>query len=111
WAGRLFQIRQRQVGRAIEPARTEHERVRMRLGSRDELAQRLVRLLVVDEEQDRVRNQAREWNEVGAGNLGWTAKQLVDLGVTGDPGVVRQQRIAIRLGGGDELGTDLSGGA
>src|SRR5215468_5221109 len=83
----------------------------MRLGSRDELAERLGRLLVVDEEQDRLRNQAREWNKVGAGNLGRTAKELVDLGVTGDPGVVRQQRVAVGLGGGDELGADLPGGA
>src|SRR5262249_44362359 len=110
-ARRLFQIRQRQMGRAVKPARTEDERVRMRLGSGDELAQRLVGLLVVDEKQDRLRNQACERNEVGAGDLGRTAKQLVDLGVTGDPGVVRQQRIAVGLGGGDELGADLPRGA
>ena len=83
----------------------------IRLGAVDELLQRLVGLLVIDQQQDRIRDQARQRDEVGAGDFDRTAEQLVDLGVTGDAGVVRQQGVAVRLGGGGELRADLSGGA
>src|SRR5262249_11909404 len=107
-AGRLFQIRQRQVARTIEPARAEDESVGMCLGAVDELLQRPIRLLVVDEEQNRIRDDARERDEVGAAGLDRTAEQSVDLGVTGDAGIVRQQRVTVRLGGGHYLRADLS---
>ena len=110
-AGRLFQIRQRQMARAVEPARAEDQRVRIGLGAVDELLERLVGLLVIDQQQDQIRDQARDRNEVGAGGLGRTAEQLVDLGVAGDAGVVRQQGVSVGLGGGGDLRADLSGGA
>ena len=43
--------------------------------------------------------------------FGWPAEQLVDLGVAGKPVVVREQRVAVRLGGGGDLRADRAGGA
>ena len=80
----------------------------MRLGAGNELLQRFVGLLVVYEQQHWIGHQARERNEVGAGDLGGAAEQFVDLGVAGNPCVVREQGIAVGLGGGDELGADLA---
>src|SRR5882762_3162199 len=82
----------------------------MRVGAVDELLERLVRLLVIDQEQDWIRDQTRERNEIGAGGFDRTAEQFVNLGVSGDPGVVRQQSVSVRLGGGYDLRADLSGG-
>src|SRR5947208_16317238 len=55
---RLFEIRERQMRRAIEPARTEYERVRMRLRAGNELLPRFVGLLVGYEQQ--------QWNGLQA---------------------------------------------
>ena len=96
---------------AVEPARAEYDRVGMRLGGVDELFQRLVGLLVVDQEQHRVGDEARQRDEIRALGLHRAAEQLVDLGVAGNAGVVGQQRVAVRLGGGDHLRADLTGRA
>ncbi len=107
--GRLLQIGQRQMCRAVESARTEHQRRRLRLRAVEELLQGLVGLPVVDQQQDRVGDQPGERDEVGARCLDRTAEQLVDLGVTRNSVVVRQQSVAVRLGRGGELRADLPG--
>ena len=71
---------------------------------------RLVGLLVVDQEQDRIGDQSRQRNEIGAGGLRLPAEQLVDLFVAGNSVIVRKQRIAVRLGIGADLRPDLSAG-
>ena len=107
----LFEISERQMARAVEPARAEHQLAGIGLGEVDELLQRLERLLIVDQQQHRIGDQARQRNEIGAAGLGWPAEQLVDLGVSGNAGVVRQQGVAVGLGGSGDLRADLSGGA
>ena len=97
--------------RAIEAARTEDERVRIRFGAGDVLLQRLVGLRLVDEEQDRIGDDACERNEMGTGDLDGTDEQLVDLGVAGDPRVVRQQGVSVGLGRGGKLRAHLARGA
>ena len=44
-------------------------------------------------------------------NFDRPAEQLVDLGEAGDRDDVNQQRVAVGLGGGGELGAHLAGGA
>ena len=70
------------MGRAIETARAVKNRIGALLGGVDEVLQRFVWLLVVDQQHDRVGDQARERNEIGAGGLGRAVEQLVHLGVT-----------------------------
>ena len=108
-SGRLLQIGQRQMRRAVKSARTEHQRVRLRLCAVEKLFQCLVGLPVVDQQQDRVGDQPGERDEVAARCLDRTAKQLVDLGVARNSVVVREQSVAVRLGRGGELRADLPG--
>jgi hypothetical protein len=96
---------------AVKAARAEQDRVGTLPGVIDEVLHGLVRLLVVDQQRDRIGHDARERDEVGARGLGRTVEQLIHLGVTGDAGVVRQQRVAVRLGAGSDLRADLAGGA
>src|SRR5262249_56507621 len=73
---RLFQIGQGQMAGAVKSTRTEHQPTGMRFDAFEKLLQRLVRLLLIDEEQDGIRDQAREWYEVGAGPFDRTSEQL-----------------------------------
>ena len=96
---------------AVEAARREHQR-RVRLFGRvEELLERLVGLFGIHQEQHRIGDEPRQRDEVGTVGFHRAAEQLVDFGVTGDAGVVRQQRIAVGLGRSDNLRADLTGGA
>jgi hypothetical protein len=110
-ARRLLQHRHRQMGRAIEAAGTVDDLPRALLGVGDELFERLVGLLIVDQEEDRIGRQPRQRNEVGAGGLGLPAEQVVNFGVAGESIVVREQGVAVRLGAGGKLRADRAGGA
>ena len=68
-------------------------------------------MLLIDEHQDRVGNQPRQRNEIGAGGLGLSSEQLVDFLIAGNPVVMREQRIAVRFGIGADLRADLTAGA
>ena len=102
------------VGRCRAPYRPDELKitlVRPLLGVVDQLLERLVGLLVVDDQHHRAFGEARDRDEVGARELGRAAEQLVDLGETRDRDDVHEQRVAVGLGGGGELGADLAGGA
>jgi hypothetical protein len=68
-------------------------------------------LLIVDEHQDRVGDQASQRDEIGAGRFSLSPEQLVDFFVAGDSVVMRQQGIAVRLCTGGNLCADLASGA
>ncbi len=110
-AGRLHEQRHRNVQRAIKSGRTEDDFVRPLLGVVDEVLQRLVGLLVVDQEHARVGDEARDRDEIGAGEFQRAAEQLVDFGEAGDRGDVQEQRVAVGLGAGGDLRADRAGGA
>ena len=97
--------------RAVEPRRAEDQVVGPLLGVVDELLQRLVGLLIVDDEHHRVGDEAGDGDEIVARELHGTAEQLVDLGEAGDRHDVHEQRVAVGLGAGGELGADLAGRA
>jgi hypothetical protein len=75
----------------------------------NEFAQRFVRLLLIDDDDHRIRSEARDRDEVGPGELGLAPEQLVDLGKAGEGRNVREERVAVRQSGGDELGTNCAG--
>ena len=62
----LFQQRDRQMGRAIEPARTVDDGLRALFGVVDQILEGLVRLLFIDDHENRVGDQPRQRNEIGA---------------------------------------------
>src|SRR5665647_2428864 len=107
----MFEHGHRQVGRAVETAGAVDDRFGPLLGVVEEVLERLVGLLFVDHQQDRVGGEAGERNEIGTRGFRLPSEQLVDFGVTGDAVVVRQDRITIRLGVGGDLRADLTAGA
>jgi hypothetical protein len=110
-ARRLHEKRRRQMERAVEARGAEDQLVRPLLGVGNELLERLVRLRVVDDQNHRVGDEARDRNEIIARELDRPAKQLVDLGEAGDRHDMHEQRIAVGLGVGRELAADLARGA
>ena len=110
-AGGFHEQRGRQVQRAVEAGRAEDDLVRPLLGVVDQILQRLVRRLVVDHEHHRAFGEARDRDEIGAGELRLAAEQLVHLGKAGDRNDVDEQRVAVGLGAGGKLRADRAGGA
>ena len=99
------------MGRAIESARTEHQRVGTLFNVVDKFFRSFVRLLIVDQERNRVGDDPRQRYKIGARRFHGTIEQLVDLRITGNAGVMRKQRVSVRLGAGDHLRPDLTGSA
>ena len=110
-AGRLVEQRHRQMQRAVEAGRAHHDAVRLGFRGVDELLQRLVGLLVVDHDDHRVGDEARDRDEIGAGEFRRAAEQLVDLGKARDRRDVGEQRVAVGLGIRGELRADRAGRA
>jgi len=71
--------RHRNVQRAVKARRTEDDLVRPLLGVLGEIFERLIRLLIVDQQHARIGDEARDRNEIGAGEFHRPAEQLVDL--------------------------------
>jgi hypothetical protein len=82
--------------------------VRPPLGVVDELLQRPVGRLVVDDQRHRPLGEARHRYEVSACELRLPAEQLVDLGEARYRYDVDEERVAVRLCSGGELGADLA---
>jgi hypothetical protein len=68
----------------------------------------MVGLLRVDDEQHGIGDQPRKRDEVGARRLWLPAEQFIDLGITGNAVVVRQDGVAVRLCGRGDLRADLA---
>src|SRR5262249_58707449 len=77
----------------------------------NEFVQCFVRLLLIDDDDHRIRGETRNGNEVGAGELWLSPEELVDLGKAGKRCYVGQERIAVGRSRGDELSADGTGGA
>ena len=98
------------MGRAIQSARTEHQRLRPLFDVVEQFLGGFVRLLIIDEKHYRVGHDSRQRDEIGAGGFEWSSEKLVDFCVTGNSGVVRQQRVTVGLRAGDDLCADLAAG-
>ena len=109
-SGDLFQERDREMGRSVQAAGTVNDRLRPLLGVVEQVLERLVRLLVIDEHQDGIGHQSGQRDEIGAGGFGLSSEKLVDFFVTGNSVVVRQQRVTIGLRAGADLCADLASG-
>ena len=105
---RLHEQRHRQMQGSVEAGGAEDDLVRALLGVVDELLQRLVGLLVVDDQHHRSFGEARDRYEVGARELRLPAEQLVDLGEARDRYDVDEERVAVGICGGGELRADLA---
>ena len=110
-AGGVHEQSGRNVERAVESRRAEDDLVGTLLGVFDEFLQRLVRLLIVADEDAGIGDVARERNEIRIGELRLPAEQPVNLGKAGDRGQMGQQRVAVRLGVGGDLSAHLPGRA
>jgi hypothetical protein len=109
--GRFHEQRGRQVQRAIEAGGAEHDLVRPLLGVVDEVLERLVRRLVVDDERHRTFGKTRDRDEIRARELGRPSEQLVHALEAGNRNNVDEQRVAVGLRVGGELRADLACGA
>ena len=96
----------RDVRRAVEARRTVDQLVGVGFGIGDQILQRFVGQIVVDDHHDRIGDDAGERNEIGIGEFRLAAEQFVDRGEAGNRHDVGQQRIAVRLGGCDVLRAD-----
>ncbi len=103
--------RRRNVERAVESRRAEDDFVGPPLGVFDQFLEGFVGLLIIDNQHAGIGHETRDGNKVGARELRRTTEQLIDFGETGDRGDVEQQRVAVRLGIGDELCADGPCGA
>src|SRR6266481_1760620 len=110
-AGSGGEQRGRDVERAVKPRRAEDDFVWALLGVVDEFFERLVGLLIIDDQHAWIGHEPRDRDEVGARELWRASEQLVDFGETGDRSDMQKQRIAVWLRIGDELRAGRGGGA
>ncbi len=97
--------------RAVEARRREDDLVRPLDGVFGEFLQCLVGRAVVDDQHAGVGDETRDRNEVVPGKLGLAAEQFIDLREAGDRHDMQEQRVAVGLRTGGDLGADGAGRA